>query len=112
MALPTLELTAGRGSIGKETANYLRGFYRFRVEVLSPRGERPASTPLPASPHQVRPLLGQLDTHPEAALQMWKAACPSCRTKLALRITGYGALSPAVSALERALKLPPARPRA
>ena len=24
---------------------------------------------------QVRPLLGQLDTHPETALEMWKAAC-------------------------------------
>ena len=69
------ELTAGRGAIGTDSAKYLRGFYQFRCEVLSPRGGRPASTPLPASPHQVRPLLGQLETHPEAALEMWKAAC-------------------------------------
>jgi len=41
----------------------------------------------------------------------FEGACPSCLTPLALRITGYGAVSPAVSALERALKLPPARPR-
>jgi hypothetical protein len=69
------ELTAGRGAIGTDSAKYLRGFYQFRCEVLSPRGGRPANTPLPASPHQVRPLLGQLETHPEAALEMWKAAC-------------------------------------
>ena len=44
--------------------------------MLSPRGGRPGgSIPLPASPYQVRPLLGQLDTHPDAAVAMWKAAC-------------------------------------
>jgi hypothetical protein len=75
LADESAELTAGRGSIGKETANYLRGFYRFRVEVLRPVGRGPQDIPLPTSPRQVRPLLGQLDTHPEAALQMWKAAC-------------------------------------
>ena len=36
---------------------------------------RPRDLPLPASAYQVRPLLGQLDTHPEAAIEMWKAAC-------------------------------------
>jgi hypothetical protein len=41
----------------------------------------------------------------------FEGACPSCSTKLSLRITGYGAMSPDVSALERALKLPPARGR-
>jgi hypothetical protein len=75
LADESAELTAGRGAIGTDSAKYLRGFYQFRCEVLSPRGGRPASTPLPASPHQVRPLLGQLETHPEAALEMWKAAC-------------------------------------
>ena len=69
------ELTAGRGPIGKDTANYLRGFYQFRVEVLQPAGGRLRDLPLPASPHQIRPLLGQLDSHPEAAIAMWKAAC-------------------------------------
>jgi hypothetical protein len=38
-------------------------------------------------------------------------SCPSCRAKLSLQITGFAALSPAVSALERALGLPPAAPR-
>ena len=75
LADESAELTAGKGSIGKETAHYLRGFYRFRVEVLRPVGCGPQEIPLPTSPRQVRPLLGQLDTHPEAALQMWKAAC-------------------------------------
>ena len=69
------ELTAGRGALGKDTANYLRGFYRFRVEVLGSMGPGPCDLPLPASPKQVRPLLGQLDSHPEAAVAMWKAAC-------------------------------------
>lgn len=75
LADESAELTAGKGSIGKETAHYLRGFYRFRVEVLRPVGRGPQEIPLPTSPRQVRPLLGQLDTHPEAALEMWKAAC-------------------------------------
>ena len=34
--------------------------------------------------------------------------CPSCRASLSLQITGYKALPPAVTALERALGLPPA----
>lgn len=75
LAEESAELTSGRGPIGKETAHYLRGFYRFRCEVLSPAGRGPHEIPLPTSPRQVRPLLGQLDTHPEAALEMWKAAC-------------------------------------
>jgi hypothetical protein len=69
------ELTAGRGALGLDTARYLQGFYQFRVEVLRSPGARPETVALPTSPTQVRPLLGQLDTHPEAALQMWKAAC-------------------------------------
>jgi len=75
LAEESAELTAGRGPIGKETAHYLRGFYRFRCEVLRPVGRGPQDVPLPTSPRQVRPLIGQLDTHPEAALEMWKAAC-------------------------------------
>ena len=69
------ELTGGRGSIGKETALRLRGFYQFRCEVLQLSATWPASAPLPVSPAQVRPLLSQLETHPDAAVDMWKAAC-------------------------------------
>ncbi len=36
--------------------------------MLSGRGGRLENLPLPASPHQIRPLIGQLDTHPEEAL--------------------------------------------
>ena len=69
------ELTAGRGPLGKDTAHRLRGFYQFRVEVLQRSARGPKELPLPTSPRQVRPLLGQLDTHPAAAIAMWKAAC-------------------------------------
>lgn len=69
------ELTAGRGTIEQKTSEYLRGFYQFRCEVLQPQSTCSSGVPLPTSPAQVRPLLGQLDTHPEAALEMWKAAC-------------------------------------
>jgi hypothetical protein len=75
LADESAELTAGRGALSFDSAKYLRGFYRFRVEVLQPQGTCPAGLPLPGSPAQVRPLLGQLETHPEAALEMWKAAC-------------------------------------
>jgi hypothetical protein len=37
------------------------------VEVLQPAGHGLRDVPLPTSARQVRPLLGQLDTHPEAA---------------------------------------------
>lgn len=69
------ELTAGRGALGKDTALRLRGFYQFRCEVLQPAAPGPRAVALPTSPKQIRPLLGQLDTHPEAAIEMWKAAC-------------------------------------
>jgi len=75
LADESAELTAGRGALSFDSAKYLRGFYRFRCEVLQPQGTCPADLPLPASPAQVRPLLGQLDTHPKVALEMWKAAC-------------------------------------
>jgi hypothetical protein len=77
------DLTAGAGPLSEDTALYLRGFYQFRCEVLSPRGGRPGdSLPLPASPYQVRPLLGQLDTHPNAAVEMWKAAVADAKGKV------------------------------
>jgi len=70
------ELTCGRGPIGEDTSQRLRGFYKFRCEVLQSSAKWPTDgIPLPASPAQVRPLLGQLDSYPEAALEMWKAAC-------------------------------------
>ena len=67
------ELTGGRGSIGKDSSEYLRGFYEFRVEILPARAG--GAIALPAAPGQIRPLLGQLKTHPDAAVEMWKAAC-------------------------------------
>jgi hypothetical protein len=75
LADESAELTAGRGALGRDTAQYLRGFYQFRCEVLQPAGASRLNVALPSSPTQVRPLLSQLDTHPEAALDMWKAAC-------------------------------------
>jgi hypothetical protein len=75
LADESAELTGGAGALAKETALRLRGFYQFRCEVLTPAAGRPRDIPLPCSAYQVRPLLGQLDTHPEAALDMWKAAC-------------------------------------
>lgn len=76
------DLTGGRGAIAEDTAQYLRGFYQFRCEVLNPQGPGPGSLPLPASPKQVRPLLGQLDSHPEAAVEMWKAAVADAKGKV------------------------------
>jgi len=76
------ELTAGRGPLGKDTAFYLRGFYQFRVEVLTPSGPGRYSLALPTTPKQVRPLLSQLDTHPSAAVEMWKAAVADAKGKV------------------------------
>lgn len=75
LAEESADLTAGRGALGEDTAQRLRGFYQFRVELLQASAPGPGGVALPTSPKQVRPLLGQLDTHPEAALEMWKAAC-------------------------------------
>jgi len=75
LAEESAELTAGRGAIASNTSNYLRGFYLFRVEVLQRAIPGSANIALPSSPKQVRPLLGQLDSHPDAAIAMWKAAC-------------------------------------
>jgi len=76
------ELTAGRGPLGRDTAAYLRGFYQFRVEVLQPSGPGLGALPPPSSPKQIRPLLGQLDTHPQAAVEMWKAAVVEAKGKV------------------------------
>ena len=76
------ELTAGRGRIEQKTSEYLRGFYQFRCEVLQPQSGCSADIPLPTSPYQVRPLLGQLDTHPQAAIEMWKAAVSDAKGKV------------------------------
>lgn len=75
LAEESAELTLGCGAISLDKSRRLRGFYQFRCEVLQPTAAPPCGMALPASPEQVRPLLGQLDTHPEAALEMWKAAC-------------------------------------
>ena len=75
LADESAELTGGRGAIAPKTSERLRGFYQFRCEVLQPQTARSASIPLPPSAYQVRPLIGQLETHPQAAVEMWKAAC-------------------------------------
>ena len=69
------ELTNGRGVIAPITSQRLRGFYQFRCEVLPSTTPGSTSICLPASPKQVIPLLSQLSTHPDAAVEMWKAAC-------------------------------------
>jgi len=75
LADESAELTAGGGALDRHDASRLRGFYQFRVEVLQERAPGREAIQLPTAAKQVRPLLGQLDTHPEAALEMWKAAC-------------------------------------
>jgi len=82
LAKESTKLTAGRGAIGRDSANHLRGFYQFRCEVLQRHDGRRENLPLPASPYQVRPLLGQLNTHPEAAIEMWKAAVADAKGKV------------------------------
>jgi hypothetical protein len=69
------ELTNGRGVIAPRTSAYLRGFFQFRCEVLQPLSLGSASLSLPTTPKQIRPLIAQLETHPDAAVEMWKAAC-------------------------------------
>jgi len=39
--------------------------YQFRVEVFQPHGHGSTNIQLIANPMQVRPLLGQLDSHPQ-----------------------------------------------
>jgi len=73
LADESAELTGGRGAIAEPTSRQLRGFYMFRSEILPNTCSE--TVPLPAAPSHVRPLLGQLDSHPQAAVEMWKAAC-------------------------------------
>ena len=75
LADESAELTGGAGAIAVKTSERLRGFYQFRCEVLQPQTGRSADIALPASAYLVRPLLSQLETHPQAAVAMWKAAC-------------------------------------
>jgi hypothetical protein len=82
LAEESAELTGGRGALDRHASERLRGFYQFRCEVLQPRAGRRETLPLPASPYQVRPLLGQLDNHPEAAIEMWKAAVADAKGKV------------------------------
>lgn len=63
--------------LNTKTAQRLRAFYRFRVEILPRRPEQASDEklPLPTNHYQVDALLGQLDKHPHAAIEIWKAAC-------------------------------------
>ena len=83
------KFTNGRGSLGKNAALYLRGFYQFRCEVLQQVGTCPPDIVLPASPAQIRPLLGQLETHPETAVEMWKAACADAAREKIGKVPSY-----------------------
>jgi len=82
LADESAELTSGRGSLGTDTALRLRGFYQFRCELLQEYAPGRLDFPMPVSPRQVRPLLGQLDTHPQAAIEMWKAAVADAKGKV------------------------------
>lgn len=58
------EFTLDGQPIGQKTAEYLRGFYYFREEVLSGSGSSRSGNhdlPMPTSAYQVRPLLFLLD---------------------------------------------------
>ncbi len=82
LANESAELTAGGGALDRHDASRLRGFYQFRVEVLQERAPGREAIQLPTAAKQVRPLLGQLDTHPEAAIEMWKAAVADAKGKV------------------------------
>ena len=82
LADESAELTAGRGSLAQTTAFMLRGFYQFRCEVLQRSDPDHYGLPLPSAPKHVRPLLGQLETHPDAAVEMWKAAVADAKGKV------------------------------
>lgn len=82
LADESAELTAGRGSLAQTTAFMLRGFYQFRCEVLQRSDPDHYGLPLPSAPKHVRPLLGQLETHPDAAMEMWKAAVADAKGKV------------------------------
>ncbi len=92
------QFTLDEQPISRKTAEYLRGFYYFREEVLSSSGSSCSGghdLPLPTAAAQVRPLLFLLDhLHRDAndinprhatyddrraaearAIEIWKAAC-------------------------------------
>jgi hypothetical protein len=82
LAEESADLTANRGKISPDKADRLRGFYQFRCEILPSAAAPRESLPLPAAPEQVRPLLGQLKNHHEAAIEMWKAAVADAKGKV------------------------------
>lgn len=63
------KLSATGTSFKYENARYLKGFYAFR-KILS----KYPGVPAPTNPRQVRPLIAQLERHPEAAVKIWKGA--------------------------------------
>ena len=108
------KFTQGRGPLTKKPALYLRGFYQFRCEVLLKGSGRSPDIPLPASPTQIRPLLAQLETHPEAAVEMWKAACADAARDTPGKIPSYdhvqrAALAYKANANNAARRVTPAR---
>jgi hypothetical protein len=108
------KFTNGRGALGKNAALYLRGFYQFRCEVLQEVGTCPPDIVLPASPAQIRPLLGQLETHPETAVEMWKAACADAAREKVGKVPSYeqvqrAALAFKANAENAARRVTPAR---
>tara|TARA_R100001509_G_scaffold35651_1_gene18882 strand:+ start:180 stop:1181 length:1002 start_codon:yes stop_codon:yes gene_type:complete len=75
------KFTLGDEPLTIDTARHLKGFYQFRCEVLQRSDPGLADLELPASPKQTRPLLSQLNTHPQAAIEIWKAACTDAGKK-------------------------------
>lgn len=76
------ELT-GSDPIDRKTAQRLRAFFRFRVEILPGKMAAANDTlPFPTSHHQVDALMGQLDDYPDAAYEMWKAAVTEANGKV------------------------------
>ena len=76
-------LTLGT-TIDRKTAQRLRTFYRFREEILPSRPEQASgkSLPLPTNHYQVDSLIGQVESCPEAAIAMWKAAVTDANGKV------------------------------
>lgn len=93
--LPNLELTPGPTPMNSVTTDVCPCCDRAKWHCpgCGTEGSWPAPTPEPAWPVQ------------------FAGACPRCKASLTLQISGYKPLTPAASALERALGLPPAAPR-
>ena len=76
------ELT-NAGPLDRKTAQRLRAFFRFRVEILPSKMACTTDTlPLPSHHYQVDALIGQLDDYPDAAYEMWKAAVSEAGGKI------------------------------